>query len=249
MSSSTFNGFLRQRELLLNASSYEEAKANFQWPSPGEFNWAVDYFDKYLAETATNPALIYINDELFKTGDSRVFSYPELRARSNKLANALTELGIGRGDVVMVMLNNRPELFDSFLALMKMGAVISPATTLLLPTDIEDRAARAHFKAVIADPEVVSRIDQIRDRLEKLGVKYFITIGKPGPGWLDYYELTSGKSENFQGVKTRTDELLLIYFTSGTTAKPKMVMHTHASYPIGHLTTMYWVGAKRGIGT
>lgn len=247
MNGSTFDEFLRQRSMLLNAGSYEEAKANFRWPPPGEFNWAVDYFDKYLAETATNPALVYINDELFRTGDSRVFSYPELRARSNKLANALSDLGIGRGgDVVMVMLNNRPELFETFLALMKMGAVIAPATTLLLPADIEDRAARAHFKAIIADPEVVSRINQIRDRLEKLGVKYFITLGKPGPGWLDYYELTSGKSENFQGVRTKTNELLLVYFTSGTTAKPKMVMHTHSSYPIGHLTTMYWVGAKPG---
>ncbi len=72
--------FLKQRNLLLNAGSYEEAKTNFRWPPPGEFNWAVDYFDKYLAETATNPALVYINDELFKTSDSRIFSYPpELR--------------------------------------------------------------------------------------------------------------------------------------------------------------------------
>ncbi len=247
MASVVLDEFLKQRNMLLNAGSYEEAKTNFRWPPPGEFNWAMDYFDKYLAETATNPALVYINDELFKTGDSRIFSYPELRARSNRLANALTELGIGRGgDVVMVMLNNRPELFETFLALMKMGAVIAPATTLLLPADIEDRAARAHFKAIIADPEVVNKINQVRDRLEKLGVKYFITLGKPGPGWLDYYELTSGKSENFQGVRTKTDELLLVYFTSGTTAKPKMVMHTHSSYPIGHLTTMYWVGTKPG---
>ncbi|MGC8606802.1 MAG: acyl-CoA synthetase [Vulcanisaeta sp.] len=246
MSSSTFNEFLKQRNLLLNAGSYEEARSNFRWPPPGEFNWAVDYFDKYLAETSTNPALIYINDELFKSGDSRILSYHELRARSNKLANALSDLGIGRGDVIMVMLNNKPELFESFLALMKTGAVISPATTLLLPSDIEDRASRAHFKAIIADPEVVSRIDQIKGNLEKLGVKYFITLGKPGPGWLDYYELISGRSENFQGVKTKSDDLLLVYFTSGTTAKPKMVMHTQSSYPIGHLTTMYWVGAKPG---
>ncbi|MFP3216172.1 MAG: acyl--CoA ligase [Vulcanisaeta sp.] len=238
--------FLRQRDLLLRANSYEEARANFRWPQHGEFNWAVEYFDRYLAENATNPALIYINDELLSTGDSRVISYGELRARSNKLANALVDLGIGRGDVVMVMLSNKPELFEAFLALMKIGAVISPATTLLLPSDIEDRASRAHFKAVIADPEVVNRFNQVRDRLEKLGVRYFITLGKPGPGWLDYYELTSGKSENFQGVRTRTEDLLLIYFTSGTTAKPKMVMHTHSSYPIGHLTTMYWVGVKPG---
>ena len=246
LSAKVIDEFLRQRDVLLKAGSYEEARANFKWPPPGEFNWAIDYFDKYLVENATNPALVYINDELFKSGDSKVISYGELRARSNRLANALIDLGVGRGDVVMVMLNNRPELFESFLALMKIGAVISPATTLLIPSDIEDRASRAHFKAVIVDPEVVNRVNQIRDRLEKLGVKYFISLGKQGPGWLDYYELVSGKSENFQGVRTRTDELLLVYFTSGTTAKPKIVMHTHSSYPIGHLTTMYWVGAKPG---
>ena len=126
LSTKVIDEFLRQRDVLLKAGSYEEARANFKWPHSGEFNWAIDYFDKYLAENATNPALVYINDELFKSGDSKVISYGELRARSNRLANALTDLGVGRGDVVMVMLNNRPELFESFLALMKIGAVISP---------------------------------------------------------------------------------------------------------------------------
>ncbi|WP_069807828.1 acyl-CoA synthetase [Vulcanisaeta thermophila] len=244
--SSVLREFLGTRDFLLNVGSYEEARAGFKWPGPGDFNWAVDYFDNYLAENATNPGLIYINDELLDTGDYRAFSYAELRARSNKLANALSELGVGRGDVVMVMLNNRPELFESFLALMKIGAVISPATTLLMPGDIEDRVARARIKALIVDPEVVGKVNQIMDKLAGLGVKYFITLGKPGPGWLDYGELVSGKSENFRGVGTRTTDTLLIYFTSGTTAKPKMVIHTHSSYPIGHLTTMYWIGVKPG---
>ncbi|MFB6470999.1 MAG: acyl-CoA synthetase [Vulcanisaeta sp. AZ3] len=238
--------FLKQRDVLLNASSYEEARKNFQWPPPGVFNWAVDYFDGYLAENAANPALIYINDELFRTGDYKAFSYAELRARSNRLANALTELGVSKGDAVMVTLNNRPELFESFLALMKMGAVIAPATTLLTTSDIEDRTARAHFKAMIVDPEVTDRVNQIKDKLEKLGVKYFITLGRSSPGWVDYYELVNGKSENFRGVETKTNETLLVYFTSGTTAKPKMVIHTHSSYPMGHLTTMYWIGVKPG---
>ncbi|MEZ0289978.1 MAG: AMP-binding protein [Sulfolobales archaeon] len=238
--------FLNSREYLLRVESYDEARENFKWPSHGLFNWARDYFDNYLVEKQSNPALIYVNDSLLETRDSLKISFQRLKAESNRFANALRDLGIGRDDVVMVMLSNKPLLFTAFLALMKLGAVISPATTLLTSSDIEDRVMRAGVRAIIADRDVVERIDSIRERLERLGLRIYISSNVYSKNWLEYEDLISSASENFSGVETKTTDRLLIYFTSGTTAKPKMVTHTHASYPIGHLTTMYWIGVKPG---
>ncbi|GGP19180.1 AMP-binding protein [Thermocladium modestius] len=227
---------------MLKEENYEEARRKFRWPSVRNFNWALDYFD---SRDAGRPALVWINDELLDSKDKKVFTYGKLRALSNSMANGLRELGLGRGDVIMVMMGNKPELFISFLAIMKIGGTISPATTLLTPSDVEDRTKRANIKAIIADSTVADRVDSVRDRLTT--VKAFIST-EARRGWLDLGDVYEGKPENYRPDFT-TDAIhdpLLLYFTSGTTAKPKIARHTYASYPVGHLTTMYWTGTRPG---
>ncbi|MFP3044529.1 MAG: acyl--CoA ligase [Thermocladium sp.] len=242
MNSNELKVFMEARDILLNSENYDEARRKFKWPLIKNFNWALDYFD---SQEAGRPALIWIDDALLDSHDKRVFTYGELRGLSNKLANGLRELGLGKGDVVMIMMGNKPELFASFLATMKIGGVISPATTLLTPSDVEDRARRANIKAIIADSIAAERIEKARERLPT--VKAFIST-EPRKGWMALGDVYGGKSENYKPsfITEAMKDSLLLYFTSGTTARPKIAHHTYASYPVGHLTTMYWTGTKPG---
>ncbi len=207
----------------------------------------MQYFDGILAEKASWPALIWVDEELLDSGDRLVRTFHELREESNKLVNGLAGRGYSKGDSVLVMTGNVPELFTIFLALLKGGMPVVPATVLLTPDDVLDRVRRAGVKAVIADRNAYEKIDRIRERLVEAGVRDFIAVDKEPPsGWISLYDIMSGAGASYNRVVTTADDIALIYFTSGTTSKPKMVFHTHASYPAGHLTTMYWVGAREG---
>ncbi len=189
MERSELEVFIESRDILLKEENYEEARRKFRWPSVRNFNWALDYFD---SRDAGRPALVWINDELLDSKDKKVFTYGKLRALSNSMANGLRELGgLGRGDVIMVMMGNKPELFISFLAIMKIGGTISPATTLLTPSDVEDRTKRANIKAIIADSTVADRVDSVRDRLTT--VKAFIST-EARRGWLDLGDVYEGEA-------------------------------------------------------
>ncbi len=239
--------FLAARNFLLSRPPYEEARRGFRWPRLGEWNWAVQYFDGVLAEEDPGaPAFIWVNDELLDTHDKLVVTRHKLREESSRLANAFYREGYGKGDSVLVMTGNVPELFTIFLGLLKAGMPIVPATVLLTPEDVVDRVRRAGVKAVIADGSGAEKIDRVRAELEKIGVRDFLLVGGERKGWRNLEDFTSGAGASFNKVVTDAGQIALIYFTSGTTAKPKMVFHTHASYPAGHLTTMYWVGVRSG---
>lgn len=228
--------FLAARDYLLHVRNYQDAKANFRWPILDNFNWALDYFDS-LGESRTNPALLYIDDR----GAERKVSFREMTEKSNKLANFLRTKSLGKGDRILVMMSNCPELFQVILGAMKLGCVIIPASTLLTSDDIRDRIGRGKVKGVFTDSELTGRVD---DAIPASGLSK-ISFG-PHAGWIDFAQVEDSSS-TFKSTEVfaMTDELL-IYFTSGTTAKPKLVLHTYGSYPIGHLTTMYWLGAKPG---
>ena len=234
---SSVEEFVAARDLLQSAPSYESAKAKFAWPHIDHFNWALDYFDT-LADKCTHPALLYVDDK----GTELKVSYRTLKERSNRAANFLKSLGLRKGDRVLLMMPSSVELFEIFLGAMKLGCVIIPASTLITEDDIVDRIARGKTRAIFSSPELTSRINKSTkaDSVSK------IVTGKEEPGWLSYEDADT-ESRDFKTSETfvLTDELL-IYFTSGTTAKPKLVLHTHGSYPVGHLTTMYWIGVKRG---
>ncbi|MFN8390712.1 MAG: AMP-binding protein [Bdellovibrionota bacterium] len=233
---SSTEAFLRARDFLLtNREDYERAYREFRWPELLQFNWALDYFDIWAAGNDAS-ALRIIED----SGLEVALSYSALRERSNRVANYFRSLGVGRGDRILTMLPNAVELWETTLAAMKLGAVLSPATTLLTTHDLEDRIVRGGLSFVVTDSSGVERFGGVSAPFKK------IATGEAVPGWHSYSEAYSFP-ENFsaQGVTASQDPLLL-YFTSGTTAKPKMVLHSHLSYPVGHLSTMYWLGIKTG---
>jgi acetyl-CoA synthetase len=234
--------FRTARDLLLrHRDDYATARREFSWPTLGEFNWALDWFDVIAAEHPDRLALRIVAD-----GDAAAqLSYAELAARSSQVANWLSDLGARRGDRLLLMLGNIAPLWEVILAAMKLGVVIIPASTLLGTADLADRIARGDVRHVVTEASHCAKFDGLGGRWTAIAVG-------PGPGggtpdgWLPYAD-TADSPETFaaDGVTKATDPLLL-YFTSGTTAQPKLVEHTHASYPAGHLSTMYWIGLQPG---
>jgi acetyl-CoA synthetase len=236
MTSST-DAFRAARDLLLRyREDYDAARSSFAWPELDEFNWALDWFDVIAAEHPDRPALRILGDD----GSDESLSYGELSARSSQVAGWLRGLGVGRGDRVLLMLGNVAPLWEIMLAIMKLGAVIIPASTLLQPADLVDRVSRGQVRHVIADVAGAPKFAEVPGDWTR------IVVGGAADGWHSYSSaFESAGSFTPEGV-TRAGDPLLLYFTSGTTALPKLVAHTQVSYPVGHLSTMYWVGIQPG---
>src|SRR5690606_33562670 len=165
------------------------------------------------------------------------YTFAELSARSSRVANWLHEQGVRRGDRILLMLGNQPELWESLLAAMKLGAVVIPAATLLTAKDVAERIERGGVSHVIANAADAAKFGG--------GPYTRIAVGD-AYGWLPYHESAQAPERFTPDGPTHADDTLLLYFTSGTTSKPKLVEHTHASYPAGHLSTMYWIGLQPG---
>ncbi|UFS58802.1 AMP-binding protein [Subtercola endophyticus] len=239
--------------LLEHRTAAAAATAAFEWPDVGpHFNWAIDWFDA-IAVGNERLALHIVEED----GSETKVSYDQLRWRSDEVAAWLDSVGVQQGDHVMLMLGNRVELWESMLAIMKLGAVILPTTTLLSPADLDDRLVRGGVSHVIADVSVIDRFTGVEGDFERIVVgandgRPSVSVGRPGAGdgtrktalpdgWLDYDDSLEGLGIA-PSVTVDTSDPSLIYFTSGTTSKPKMVVHTQASYPVGHLSTLYWLG-------
>ena len=228
--------FLEARDRLLSQRADPEAACrSFRWPAFEHFNWALDYFDVVARDNA-RAALRVVDDE----GRDATLSYAELALRASQVANFLAAHGVARGDRVLVMLGNVAPLWEVMLGVTKLGAVMIPATTLLRRDDLADRLARGRVKAVIAQAGLAERFVTLA------GATLRIAVGGSAPGWLDYEDTRAAAREFRPTAPTRADELLLLYFTSGTTARPKLVAHSHQSYPVGHLSTAYWIGLRAG---
>jgi acetyl-CoA synthetase len=217
--------------LVRHRDEYGAAVAAFNWPDIGDrFNWALDWFDPISAGNERT-ALRIIGED----GSDRCYSFAELAARSDRLAASLVDAGVAPGDRVMVMLGNQVELWESMLAVMKLGAVIMPATTALGPKDIADRVDRGSVRHVITNADQVDKFAYIPGDLGR------IAIGDAPRSWRPYR-----LAETRLAGETRADDPMVIYFTSGTTSHPKLVEHTHTSYPVGHLSTMHFLGLRPG---
>jgi acetyl-CoA synthetase len=235
--------FLAARDFLLaHREDYEAAYAGFRWPVLDTFNWALDYFDLYARDNPRT-ALWVVDEDGEDGGDggdgegSRI-SFAEMAERSDRTANFLRDLGVARGDRVLVMLPNVAPLWEITLATMKLGAVLSPATTLLSTADLEDRIVRGGMRHVITDTAGTAKLAEIPGGYTR------IVVGEAVAGWRSYADTASASADFLPDGPTAAGDPFLLYFTSGTTAKPKMVLHTHASYPVGHLSTMYWIGLR-----
>ena len=228
--------FRAARDLLLaHREDYAAAYERFAWPALDTFNWALDWFDP-VAAGEDAPALRIIEPD----GAQLCRTFAQLSRRSNQVANWLGARGVRRGDRVLLMLGNRVELWETILASMKLGAVLIPATPLLAADDLRDRIARGEVRHVVAASADAGRFAGIGGGYSRAAV------GPPVPGWASYAESARAPAEFTPDGPTRARDTLFLYFTSGTTARPKLVEHTHASYPVGHLSTMYWLGLRPG---
>jgi acetyl-CoA synthetase len=226
--------FIAARDFLLaHRDDYERAYREFSWPRLDEFNWALDFFDAQ-AEHLDRTALRIVEQD----GTDRSYSFAALRARSNRVANLLRRLGVARGDRVLVMLPNVVALWEIMLATMKLGAIVSPASMLLSSAELADRVERGRVRHLISDDASVPKFAGIAEGRTR------VSVGAPAEGWVSYSCADAESDEFAANASTRVDDPFLLYFTSGTTARPKMVLHTFESYPVGHLSTMYWIGLR-----
>jgi acetyl-CoA synthetase len=234
--SSPTDAFREARDFLLqHRENYDAAYGGFQWPVLTRFNWALDWFD-IIARGNHRTALRIFSEE----GETGARTFAELSEVSNRVANSLQSLGVKRGDRILLMLGNRTELWETVLAAMKLGAVVVPATSQLTVSDLEDRFQRGGVKHVVTDASSTAKFSTITGDYTR------IAVDSPDKGWHAYDTLYSGAATFVPDASTGADDPLLLYFTSGTTSKPKLVLHTHRSYPVGHLSTMYWVGCRPG---
>ena len=221
--------------LVAHRDDYETAYRDFRWPAFERFNWARDWFDALAVEQPEVAALTIVEED----GEVNRRTYAEMAERSRQVAGWLTEAGLRPGDRVLIVLGNQVELWETMLGCIRAGAGMIPATTLLTDADLADRITRGNVRAVVTSGADAGRYAGIADHCIR------VAVGEPAEGWLHYAD-----SLTYDGpvptVDTAADDSLLLYFTSGTTSQPKLVEHTQVSYPVGHLSTMYWIGLQPG---
>ncbi|MFB7650477.1 MULTISPECIES: AMP-binding protein [unclassified Streptomyces] len=228
--------FRSARDFLLeHRTDYTAAYEGFTWPRPRDFNWALDWFD-VIADGNERTALHIVEED----GSEVRVSFAEMSARSDRVANRLREWGVRAEDRILVMLGNQTELWETALAAMKLRAVVIPATPLLGPADLRDRVDRGKVRHVIVRAEDAGKFDDVPGDYTR------VAVGGTAPGWLPYADVYTADAAFTPDGPTAADDPLMLYFTSGTTARPKLVEHTHVSYPVGHLATMYWIGLRPG---
>ncbi|MFF7196945.1 AMP-binding protein [Streptomyces sp. NPDC008079] len=221
--------------LLRHREDYQAAREGFRWPEPEEFNWALDWFDA-IAKDNDRTALWIVEED----GTEVRISFAEMAERSAKVANWLRARGVRAGDRVLVMLGNQAEQWETALAAMKLRAVVIPATPLLGPADLRDRIDRGAARHVVVRAADTGKFAEVPGDYTR------IAVGGAPDGWLPYEDAYAADPGFVPEGPTPSGDPLMLYFTSGTTAKPKLVEHSHLSYPVGHLATMYWIGLRPG---
>ena len=232
----SLESFHAARDLLLRLRTDQAAAVDqFRWPVLNEFNWALDHFDA-LARDNDATALWIVGDD----GSELKRTFRQLSQRSSQLANHLRGLGVRRGDRVLMVLGNELALWETMLAAIKLGAMLIPATGLLTTDDLRDRLERGAVRHVVAASAQTAKFALLAGDYTR------IAVGDAVAGWQRFEASLDAPTEFVPDAPTPATDPLLLYFTSGTTSKPKLVLHTHQSYPVGHLSTMYWLGLRPG---
>jgi acetyl-CoA synthetase len=219
--------------LLAHREDYATARRDFRWPQLERFNFALDWFD-VIARERDREALRVVQQD----GSIVSKRFSDLARESDRLANYLRSLGVRRGDTVLLMLGNVAPLWESILAIAKLGAIMIPASPLLSGDDLKDRLDRGAVRTVIAGAAYTNRFPP--------GTWTGVAVGADVAGWHRFGDAAQADANFLADAATRAADPLILYFTSGTTSKPKLVLHSHVSYPVGHLSTMYWIGLKPG---
>jgi acetyl-CoA synthetase len=247
---SATDAYRAARDRLLDLrGDHARAVAEFAWPELGDrFCWAVDWFDA-IARGNDRPALTIVEED----ESSSTVSFDDMARRSDRVAAWLGSLGVRRGDSVILMLGNQVELWETMLAVMKLGAVIVPTTTAVGPGDLADRMERVSARAVVTNASEVHKLDELPGDYVRVAVGSDPSGDRSGDpssgapeGWHSFADAHASDAGPARHPGTGPDDRLLLYFTSGTTSRPKLVEHTQRSYPVGHLTTMYWLGLRPG---
>lgn len=227
------NKFLKK----VDFDSYEQFKKEYAVEVPNGFNFAYDVVDAWAEKDVNKLALVWCND----FGERKRYTFNDMKLLSNKAANYFISKGIKKGDAVMLMLKQRPETWVCFLALHKIGAVCIPATFQLTPKDIVYRCNSASVKMVLSvdDEELMSYINEALPSCNT--VKYYAVVGNNiCDGALDFRKEYAEMSDVLERIPNDNNDPMLMYFSSGTTGMPKMILHTY-TYPVGHiLTAKYW---------
>jgi acetyl-CoA synthetase len=230
------DAFLAARDFLQrHRTDYDTAFRDFRAPVLDRFNWALDFFDRQARDNHA-PALWVVEED----GSEQKISHAEMAERSSRMANYLRGLGVARGDRVLLMLPNRVELWELMLACIKLGAVMVPTTMLVSGDDLADRLQRGAIRHVVAQSSEAAKFEDMA------GAYTRIAVGGQVQGWHDVADAAGAPATFTPDGDTLASDPLLLYFTSGTTSRPKLVLHSHQSYPVGHLSTMYWIGLERG---
>lgn len=222
---------------------YDDFKKNCRLKTKKDFNFAYDVIDKYVSDFPGKRALVWINDE----GEEKTFTFDDISRESQKAANWLVSKGIKKGDTVMLILRRRYEWWILMPALHRIGAIVIPATDQLLQSDIEYRTNAADVKMIISYDNLDIQTEIEKAMPKSKTVKFLVTVGKElRDGWESFHDEYEKMSDNFlrpQGeAATHNEDPMLLYFTSGTSGYPKMVLQNY-DYPIGHImTAKYWHG-------
>jgi acetyl-CoA synthetase len=239
-STPTTEKYRAARDVLQELSrDYAAAVEQFAWPDFGDrFNWAVDWFDA-IARGVQRTALWIVEED----GTEARYSFDELARRSDQVAAHLAGHGVARGDRVLLMLNNQVELWEAMLAVIKLGGVILPTTTALGPSDIADRIARGGARHVLVNAADTGKFKDVAGDYGRFAVGAAEQVPEGWVGYRSAYDLEVPPAAH---PGTAPSDPQLLYFTSGTTSRPKLVEHTQVSYPVGHLATSFWVAARPG---